>query len=163
MRQELGDRNTTVVAEGADLLIERIFDAPRELVWTAMTSPEHIAQWWGPHGTTAEVLVNDLRPGGTWRWVNKFEGGEAPFRGEYLEVVPPERLVRTVIFDVEPSEDAQPAVETITFEDLGGRTRVRHEARFPSEAVLTFAVEQGMSKGVLEQFDKLADLLATLA
>ena len=52
-RQELGDKSTSIVAEGADLTMERVFDAPRELVWTAMTSAEHIPNWWGPHGIGA--------------------------------------------------------------------------------------------------------------
>lgn len=159
-RQVLGNDATTIYAEGAELVIERVFDAPRERVWAAMTSPEHIARWWGPHGTTTDVVEMDVRPGGRWRWINRFEGGQAPFTGEYREVVPPERLVRTSIFDVEPFNAGPGAVETITFEDVGGQTKVTHHALFPSQDVLDGALSQGMSKGALEQFDRLAELLA---
>jgi uncharacterized protein YndB with AHSA1/START domain len=159
-RQDLGNASTTIVTDGAELVIERTFDAPRELVWTAMTSPEHIPRWLGPHGTTTTIVEWDLRPGGKWRWINGSDGAQARFKGEFLEVVPPERIVRTAIFDVEPV--GPPAVETITFEVLDGKTKVHWHARFPSEEVLDFAVSTGMSKGVLEQFDRLAQLLAKL-
>lgn len=162
-RQELGDRSTNIVADGADLTIERIFDAPRELVWTVMTSAEHIPHWWGTHDTHAEVALMDVRPGGRWR-IGSAEGGEGvAFGGEFLEVVPPERLVRTSAPDmpgVDP--DGPPAVETITFDDLGGRTKMVYHARFPSEDVLDFALDQDMTRGILEQFDRFAELLDAL-
>jgi uncharacterized protein YndB with AHSA1/START domain len=162
-RQELGDKSTSIVAEGADLVMERIFDAPRELVWAAMTSAEHIHNWWGPHGTYANVEVMDVRPGGKWR-IAPAEGGEGvAFAGEFLEVVAPERLVRTSSPDIPDMGPAgPPAVETITFEDLDGRTKMIYRGRFPSEEVLGFALAQGMTKGILEQFDRLADLLTKI-
>jgi uncharacterized protein YndB with AHSA1/START domain len=163
-RQDLGNETTTLVADGADLVLERVFDAPRELVWTALTSPEHIPQWWGPHGTTPTVVEMDVRPGGRWRWIAAAsDGGGAPFAGEYLEVVPPERIVRTVIFDVEPFNAGPAAVETTTLEDLAGRTRVRGHTRFPSAEVLGGALATGMSRGALESYDRLAHLLTELA
>lgn len=163
-RQDLSNGPTTMIAEGTELVTERTFDAPRELVWAAMTSAEHIPQWWGPHGTTAAVVEMDVRPGGKWRWVAAAtpDGGGAPFKGEYLEVVPPERLVRTSIFDVEPADSEPPVVEIITFEDLNGKTRMHYTARFPSEAVLSAALDAGMTKGVLEQYDRLTDLLTRM-
>jgi len=160
-RQDLGNDATTMYAEGAELVIERVFDAPRERVWAAMTASEHVPNWWGPHGTTTDVLEMDVRPGGRWRWVNKDEGGEAPFTGEYREVVPPQRIVRTAIFDVEPFKAGPAAVETITFEDLDGTTNMVYHIRFPSEEALNSALSQGMSKGLLEQFDRLAQLLTS--
>lgn len=161
-RQELGDTSTSIVAENADLTMERIFDAPRELVWTAITSAEHIHNWWGPHGTYATVEEMDVRPGGTWR-IAPAEGEGVPFAGEFLEVVPPERLVRTTSPDIPDMGPAGPlAIETITLEDLGGTTRMIYHGRFPSEEVLAFALEQGMTKGILEQFDRLADLLTKI-
>lgn len=94
-RRELGDESTKIVAEGAELTMERVFDAPRELVWAAMTTAGHIHNWWGPHGTYADVREMDVRPGGRW-WIGPGEGGVGiAFTGEFLEVVPPERLVRT--------------------------------------------------------------------
>lgn len=158
-RRELGDAATTVVTEGSELLIERVFAAPRELVWAAMTVPKHLAHWIGPHGTTTEVVELDLRPGGRWRWINRTDDGEVAFHGEYLEVDPPKRLVRTTAPDMEPA-GGPPAVETITFDEVDGGTRVHWVTTFPSPEVLDFAVGTGMTLGILEQFERLAGLLA---
>lgn len=155
--RELGDESTRIVAGGDELTMERIFDAPRELVWTAMTSAEHVRNWWGPRGTSGDVREMDVRVGGRWHIAGEGMG----FAGEFLEVDPPARLVRTSAPDFAGGEP--PAVETITFEDLGGRTKMVYQARFPSAMVLTFALNQGMTKGVLEQFDRLAELLVSLA
>lgn len=162
-RQELGDGSTSVVAEGTDITMERTFDAPRELVWTAMTSAEHIPNWWGPHGNYAVVEEMDVRPGGKWRLAPPQGGGGVAFMGEFLEVVAPERLVRTSSPDFPDMEaGGPPAVETITLESLDGKTKMVYRGRFPSEEVLGFALSQGMTRGILEQFDRLADLLAKL-
>ncbi|GAA3962307.1 SRPBCC family protein [Actinomadura viridis] len=159
-RQDLSSESTTLYAEGDELVAERVFDAPRELVWAVMTSPEHVSAWWGPHGTTTDVVEMDVRPGGGWRWVNEFDGGEAPFRGEYLEVEAPERYVRTSIYDVAPANEGPPAIEELVLTDLGGRTKVVHRSRFPSPEVLAMALGTGMSKGALETYDRLALVLA---
>jgi uncharacterized protein YndB with AHSA1/START domain len=96
--------------------MERVFDAPRELVWAAMTTAEHIHNWWRPYGTYANVREMDVRPGGRW-WIGPGEGGVGvAFTGEFLEVVPPERLVRTGGPEVPAGAPNTPAVETITFE-----------------------------------------------
>jgi uncharacterized protein YndB with AHSA1/START domain len=160
-RQELGDRNTRVVADGVDLVMERVFAAPRELVWAAMTSPRHIPHWWGLRGTTATVFEMDVSPGGRWR----IGSSEVSFQGEYLEVDPPARLVRTSIPVGIPDidTDAPPVVETITFTTVDGGTRLYWHARFPSAEVLDFALAQGMTTGILDQFERLAELLPGLA
>jgi uncharacterized protein YndB with AHSA1/START domain len=163
-RQELGNETTTVVTDGAELVVERVFDAPRELVWTAMTSSEHVARWWGRTGTTTTVVELDVRPGGRWRFIAQTSsGGGAPFAGEFLEVVAPERIVRTVVFDVEPFNTMPGAVDTITLDDLDGKTRVHSLTRFPSEQILAGAVADGMQNGAIEQYDRLADLLVELS
>ena len=83
-RQELGDASTSIVAEGAEITMQRIFDAPPALVWAAMTSAEHIHNWWGPHGTYASVEKMDVRPGGRWR-IAPADGGEGiAFAGNSL-------------------------------------------------------------------------------
>ncbi|OLE21532.1 MAG: hypothetical protein AUG44_27370 [Actinobacteria bacterium 13_1_20CM_3_71_11] len=139
MRQDLGDATTTIATEGAELLVERVFDAPRELVWTAMTEAEHIPQWWGPHGSSTTVAQMDVRPGGRWRFV------------------------RTVVFDVEPYNQAPGVVETTTFEELdGGRTKVSARSVFPSVEILQYVVSTGMSTGAIQSYDRLADLLTRL-
>ena len=81
---------TTIYSEGGDLVYERTFDAPRELVWKALTDPTIIPRWWGPHGTTTTVVEMDVRPGGKWRYDSSAPDREdVSFFGEYLEVEPP--------------------------------------------------------------------------
>jgi uncharacterized protein YndB with AHSA1/START domain len=151
---------TTVYTEDQELVLERIFDAPRDLVWKVMNDPTRVTNWWGPHGYTTTVEEMDVRPGGRWRWINHTTGGEdAPFKGEYLEVVPPERIVQTQVFDV-PGFDDRPAINTITLEDLGGRTKVTTRSRFPSIEDLEGALSTGMVGGAIQSWDRLADELA---
>ncbi len=167
MKQELGNETTRVTADGAEYVMERIFDAPPELVWQACTDPKHVANWWGPEGSSATVVELDVRVGGKWRMVSHHQGQDAPFRGEFLEVDPPHRVVRTEIFDVPPfnADPSQAAIETVTFEpvDGGTRTRLVSRSRFPSEEALTGALATGMTKGAIESYDRLARLLAELA
>jgi uncharacterized protein YndB with AHSA1/START domain len=159
--QQLGDERTTAYADGAELVMERIFDAPRELVWKVLTDPERVTHWWGPRGYTTTVEEMDVRPGGRWRWINHTTGGaDAPFKGEYLEVVPPERYVRTEIFDV-PGFDDRAAIETLVLEDLGDRTRLVSRSRFPSVEDLEGALATGMIGGALQTYDRLAEEIAT--
>lgn len=158
--QQLGNERTTAYTDGADLVFERVFDAPRELVWKVITDPERMTNWWGPHGYTTTVVEMDVRPGGHWRFIQHTTGGEdVPFKGEYLEVVPPERLVQTFIWDV-PGFDDKPSYDTMTLEDLGGRTKMTARSRFPSADDLQGAVEMGMIGGALETYDRLADEIA---
>ncbi len=161
--QQLGNERTTAYADGPDLVMERVFDAPRELVWKVLTDPDRIPHWWGPRTTTMTVVEQDVRVGGHWRWIAHSSEGDAPFTGTYLEVVPPERLVRTEIFDVEPfnagGEDSA-AVETMTLEDLGGRTKLVSRSRFPSVESLEGALATGMIGGALESYDRIADEVA---
>jgi uncharacterized protein YndB with AHSA1/START domain len=169
-QRQLGNEATSILAEGSDITMERIFDAPRDLVWTAMTTPEHVHNWWGPHGNYADVQQMDVRPGGKWR-IAPAGGKGVAFAGEFLEVAPPERFVRTSAPEMgdpntnagtDTEDDGQPAIESITLEDLGGRTKMIYHGRFPSPEVLEFALAQGMTRGILEQFDRLADLLPQL-
>ena len=82
---QLGNDTTTVLADGTDFVMERVFDAPRELVWKAITEPERIPHWWGPRDIPMTVEHMDFRVGGTWRWIARGSEGDAPFSGEYLE------------------------------------------------------------------------------
>ena len=158
--QQLGNDRTVAYAEGAELVLERVFDAPRELVWKVMTDPDRVTHWWGPHGHTATVEEMDVRVGGKWRWVGHGpDGQEAPFKGEYLEVVPPERLVQTEIYDV-PGFDDRAAINTLTLEDVGGRTKLVARSRFPSVEDLEGALASGMIGGALETYDRLAEQIA---
>jgi uncharacterized protein YndB with AHSA1/START domain len=161
MAVQLGNERTTAYTDGPDLVFERVFDAPRELVWKVMNDPDRVTNWWGPRGYTTTVEEMDVRPGGKWRWINHTtDGHDAPFKGEYLEVVPLERIVRTEIFDV-PGFDDKAAIDTITFEDLGdGKTRIVARTRFPSVEDLEGALATGMIGGALTTYDRLAEELA---
>ena len=154
---------TTVYTEGADLVMQRIFDAPRDLVWNVITDPDRITNWWGPHGYTTTVEEMDVRVGGRWRFIQHTTGGEdVPFKGEYLEVVPPERMVQTFIFDVEPFNN-EAAITTLTLEDVDGKTRMTSRDRFPSVESLEGALSTGMTGGALQTWDRLAAELAKAA
>jgi len=158
--QQLGNERTTAYADGPELVFERVFDAPRDLVWKVMTDPERVTEWWGPHGHTTTVVEMDLRVGGKWRWINHTADGEdAPFKGEYLEVEPPERLVQTEIFDV-PGFDDRAAINTLTLEALGSQTKLVARSRFPSVEDLEGALATGMVGGALQTYDRLADQIA---
>jgi uncharacterized protein YndB with AHSA1/START domain len=163
--QQLGNERTKAYTEGQDLIFERIFDAPRELVWKVLTEPERVPHWWGPRTTNATVVEMDVRPGGRWRWISSSDDGDFAFTGEYLEVVPPERLVRTEIFDVPPyNEDpSQAAIESIVLKDLGGRTKLISRSRFPSVESVEGALATGMIGGALESYDRIADEVGSLA
>ena len=106
-----------------EITLTRLFDAPRELVFDAMTKPEHVRRWWGNlddrHAMT--VCEIDLRPGGAWRWVGQGPGGEYAFSGVYKEILRPELLVYTEIF--EPHFDGGSLVTQVLTEEEG-KTRL---------------------------------------
>ena len=123
-------RAATSPANEKELVITRLFNAPRELVWQAWTDPAHLAQWWGPEGFTARVEENDLRPNGRWRYVMIGpDGAEYPSIGVFREVVPFERIVSTDDFgdDFQPLEGMELPGEMIVttfFESVGDKTRL---------------------------------------
>ena len=160
--QQLGNETTTVYADGVELVMERTFEAPRELVWKALTEAERIPRWWGPRKTSMTVEEMDVRVGGRWRWVAHSDDGDAPVTGEYLEVDPPNRLVNTEIFDVEPFNALAPAIVTQTLEDLGGKTKLVSRSVFPSAEVLEGALATGMVGGAIESWDRLAEEIASI-
>src|SRR5712692_9827489 len=113
---------TFTMPSDREIVMERIFDAPRELVFKVSTDPELIPQWWGPKRLTTTVETMDVRPGGVWRVVQRdSEGNEYAFNGVYREVVPPERIVRTFEFEGMPGHVL---VETTTLEEHDGKTRL---------------------------------------
>ena len=155
---------TVATPTDRDIVLTREFDAPRELVWEAMTRPEHIRRWWGWRHWTMTTCENDLRPGGRYRYVSRSpEGQEVPMTGTNLEVVRPERIVFTEIYDVAPFNQMEPATVTTEFEDLGGkRTRITVTATYPSREVRDTVLQTGMDKGAAHSYDRLAELLTTL-
>ncbi len=144
-----------------EVRMTRVFNAPRHLVFEAMTRPEHVKEWWGRlgEGYSVPVCEIDFRPGGKWRFVNRHPGGEAAFYGEYQQIAPPGRVVFTEIF--EPFPDSVSIVTALLTEE-GPRTRLTVTVEYPSAAVRDMVVASGMSKGAGTSYDRLEDLLATL-
>jgi uncharacterized protein YndB with AHSA1/START domain len=143
-----------------EILIEREFDAPRHLVYTAYTTPELVKRWWaGQRGEVTECEI-DLRVGGRWRYVMLAHGQfEVAFHGEYREIVPNERIVSTEVYEGAP--DA-PGLATAMFGELGGRTKlailVRHTSRENRDAHLN----SGMEAGTNESLDLLEQVASSL-
>ena len=141
-----------------EVLIEREFAAPRERVFEAFTNPELISQWWGRRSTTTVVDRMDVRPGGDWRFIERdTDGGENAFRGTYREVIPPERIVYTFEWEGMPGHVC---VETVAFDDLGERTKVRNSTIFHTSEERDGMLDSGMEKGLNESYEQLDELLA---
>ena len=139
----------------------RLFDAPRDLVFLAMTTPDHVRQWWGRlgDGYSVPVCEIDFRVGGKWRFVNRHPQGEAAFYGEYREIDPPGRVVFTEIFEAFPD-----AVSVVTAEltEESGKTRLTATVRYPSLDVRDMVLGTGMANGASISYDRLEDLVAEL-
>jgi len=153
---------TTFVADPKtqDIVVTREFEAPRELVFKVLTDPTLIPQWWGPRQYTTTVDKMDVRPGGRWRFVQQDgSGNEYAFHGVYHAVVPPERIVQT--FEFEGATD-HVAMETLTLEEVGGRTRMTVTSVFQTVADRDAMWASGMESGAREAYDRLEELLQTL-
>ena len=143
-----------------ELVITRIFDAPRRLVFKMWTEPEHLARWWGPRGFTTISSRMDVRPGGGWaRSMRAPDGSVIRKHGVYREIVAPERLVLTYISEDLAGNPGPETVVTVTFADLDGKTRLTlHQAGF--ESVLTREAHHGGWTSCLE---RLAEYLSANA
>jgi len=152
---------TITLPSDREILITRVFDAPRRLVFEAHSKPEHVARWWGPRGTTLPVCEMDFRPGGAWRFVSRGpDGAEDAFRGEYREIVPPERIVWTFEWEGMPGHVS---VETTTFVEQDGKTTITNTSVFQSVEDRDGMLQSGMEKGAAETWDRLAEHLETMS
>jgi uncharacterized protein YndB with AHSA1/START domain len=144
------------------IVMTRLFDAPRALVFEALTRPEHIRRWWGilDDKHSVSVCEMDLRPGGKWRFVGRGPNGDFPaFYGECREVVPPERIVYTEIF--EPFPDAGSLVTTVLTEE-GNKTRLTLTCTYPSKDVRDMVISTGMERGAAISYDRLEEVVHEL-
>jgi uncharacterized protein YndB with AHSA1/START domain len=142
-----------------EIRIERVFDAPVELVWRAFTDPELLAQWWG-RGNKLVIERLEVERGGHWRFVEHSPDGVHGFEGRYREVTPPERLVQTFEWDGMPG---YVSVDTAEFEDLGdGRTKVVTTSLFHTTDERDGMLASGMADGLNQSYVALDDLLRTL-
>jgi uncharacterized protein YndB with AHSA1/START domain len=119
---------------GHDLTLSRMIDAPRPLVFGAWTDPEQIARWWGPKGFTTTRYEMDVRPGGTYRFVMRSpDGTDHRKRGVYREIVAPERIVFTFVWEEPDGRLGHELLVTVTFEAVGTKTRLTlHQTGFNS-------------------------------
>jgi uncharacterized protein YndB with AHSA1/START domain len=142
-----------------EIRIERIFNAPRERVWKAMTDPKLVAQWWG-RGNKLVVERMEVERGGHWRFVEHSPDGVHGFEGRYREVTPPERVVQTFEWDGMPG---YVAVDTMTLEDLGdGRTRLVTVSLFHTPEERDGMLHSGMEGGLNQSYAALDALLSSL-
>lgn len=154
------DSNTSTLTTPSDreFVMTRVFDAPRELVFKAYTNPETISQWWGQRASTTIVDKMDVRPGGVWRYIQRAaDGTEYAFHGEYREITPSERVVNTFEFEGMPGHVV---LDSATFEDLDGKTKLTVISLFDSVEDRDGMLESGMEAGANETWDRLAEYLA---
>jgi len=140
-----------------EYVMERTFAAPPDRVFAAYTTADLVAQWWGQRNNTTVVEALDVRPGGSWRFVQRDPHGTAfEFYGEFLEVSP-QKLINTFEFAGYPGHVV---IDTVTFEPHESGTRVIASSRFSSKEDLDGMLASGMEQGANESWDRLAELLA---
>lgn len=155
------------------LVLERVFDAPRELVFQMFKDPEHLKHWWGPRGWEIPVCNVDFRPGGIWHYCMKcvdrnqgdFYGMESWGKGIYKEIAEPETVAYTDYFsDAEGTINGDmPATEvTLEFIDQEGKTRLVNRSEYVSAEALKTVMDMGMLEGITETWDRLEERLKTL-
>ncbi|MEW5961165.1 MAG: SRPBCC domain-containing protein [Chloroflexota bacterium] len=144
--------------------MERVFDAPRELVWQAWTKPEHLAHWWGPKGWTLPVCQIDFRPGGVWHYCMRGPAGEESWgKAVYREIVEPERIVFLDAFADAAGNSVEGMPEMlimVIFAEHNGQTKLTSRAQFASAADLESVLAMGMAEGLTETWDRLEAYLA---
>jgi uncharacterized protein YndB with AHSA1/START domain len=149
---------TIATPSDRQIVITRLFDAPRALVFEAWTKAEHVAHWWDPSGAPLAVCEIDLRPNGAFRWVNRSpDGGEGhTFTGIYREIVPPERLAFTA-----PSSPEQ--VSTVVFIEEGKKTKLTITIACASKQERDAMLGMRVDAGTAQTLANLAAYLPTIA
>jgi uncharacterized protein YndB with AHSA1/START domain len=145
-----------------EVVMTRVFDAPRSLVFDAMAKPELLMRWLsGPPGWSMVDCENDMKVGGAFRHVwRSTDGTEMRMRGVYREVVAPERIVRTESFEFGCDAQAGEQVGTLVLAEHGGKTTLTLTVLYPSKEARDAAIASGMERGVNASYDRLAELLA---
>ena len=151
---------TITTPSDREVTMTRRFDAPRSLVFEALTTPELLRRWYGPEGWELVVCEIDLRVGGAWRFLGRTpDGREVGQYGTYVEVEPPERIVQTERWeDWDPGE----TLVTTTLTEVGDATLYTTTMRFPTPDVRDIVMRSGLETGARQGYDKLATVLAEL-
>ena len=143
-----------------EIVMERVFDAPRDLVFDAWSRPDLIPQWWGPRRYTTTVEEMDVRPGGHWRYLqHDADGNEYAFHGEYREIQAPERIVYTFEFEGMPGHVI---LETATLEEQDGKTKLTVTDLFDTAEERDAMFQTDMQEGASQSQDRFAELLTEL-
>jgi uncharacterized protein YndB with AHSA1/START domain len=157
MSTETAGATSFMLQGDREIVMERVFDAPRELVWRVTNDPTLIPRWWGPGYLTTTVETMDVRPGGRWRIVQRDPAGnEYGFNGDYREVNPPEKVVRTFEFE---GARGHIIIETTTFEAVGDQTKMRVISLFESAEDRSAMLGSGAESGARESWERLAKIL----
>jgi uncharacterized protein YndB with AHSA1/START domain len=159
MTQSNASKLNITTPSDLEIQMTRTFNAPRELVFRAMTQADLIERWWGPRRYTTHVDKLDLRPGGGWRFLNRGDEGEFAFRGEFREIVPPEKIVWTFEWE---GMLGHISVETLVLEERDGQTTVTATSLYDSKEDRDGMLNSGMEEGAVESYERLEELLATL-
>jgi uncharacterized protein YndB with AHSA1/START domain len=150
---------TVTTPTDREIVMTRVFDAPRHLVFDAFTKPELLKRWFGPRGWSLVVCEVDLKVGGTFRFVLRGpDGRDMGMRGVYREIVAPERSVHVESFDDYPGESQ---VTTVLVEQ-GGKTTLTATVLYPSREIRDMVAKSGMEHGAAESYDKLAELFESV-
>jgi uncharacterized protein YndB with AHSA1/START domain len=151
----------TTTPSDREIVLTRLFDAPRQLVFEAMTQPEHVRRWWGllDERYTMSLCEIDLRPGGAWHFLGRGPHGEVGFHGVYREIDAPDRLVYTELFDPYPDVES---VITQVLSDENGKTRLTLTCVYPSQQVRDMVLNSGMESGAAITYDRLEEVASEL-
>ncbi|HEX5418145.1 MAG TPA: SRPBCC family protein [Chloroflexota bacterium] len=158
--RQVGKLTLTVLSD-RQAQLTRVFDAPRRLIWEAISKPEHLRHWWGPRRNTMVSCELDFRSGGSYRYVLRGpDGNDYAFHGEIREVLPPERVVQTFVFEGIAGAES---LEALTLTEHDGKTTLSVISTVASLEALEGMLQSGMEEGAAETYDRLEEYLASLA
>jgi uncharacterized protein YndB with AHSA1/START domain len=151
---------TVTLPTDEQILITREFNAPKELVYSAWTTPELVKRWWNAKRGEVTIAEIDLRVGGAWRYVMVTDDGfEVGFHGEFREIVPNERIVATDVYEGMPDAEA---VKTVTFTEVDGRTTLTILVQHSKKEHRDAHIESGMEAGMQDAMDLLEEVAVSL-
>jgi uncharacterized protein YndB with AHSA1/START domain len=149
-----------ILQENLEVIISRVFNSPKALLYKVFTDPKHKAIWWRCNSVTNVSVQMDVRPGGIWRIIQKGEDGkEFAFHGEYLEVIPQEKIVNTSEFEGMPGHVI---TETTRFKELEGKTKLTITSLFQNKEDLEGMIKAGMESGSNEAMEHIEEILLNI-
>lgn len=153
-------KHTAKTIDERTIQVERVFDAPRDLVWRAYSEPDLLKQWWG-RGNEVEVVTFEFEKGGHWRVIERYEGGSAGFEGRFREITPKDLISQTFEWDGMPG---YPVIDTTVFtdEDGGERTKITVTSQFFNKEEAEGMAAAGAESGMAQSYAALDALLERL-